>query len=206
MTENISETWGRRVGFGSSPALVIVDFTVAFTDPARTLGSNVSSAIAATNELLDASVGFRGPVFYTAIAYSEPDFADAGKWLSKVGGQEDLRFGSDGVEIDKRLNQKGDDSVIIKKYASAFFGTDLLSRLTSRNIDTLIITGCSTSGCVRATAVDAIQYGFRPIVVREAVADRWAGAHEQALSDLDAKYADVVSVQEARSYLARVTG
>ncbi|MCP1676404.1 nicotinamidase-related amidase [Natronocella acetinitrilica] len=206
MNSVASKTWGRRVGFGASPALVVVDFTIAFTEPGRALGSDVSSAIAATNDLLDVSHASNWPVLFTAIAYSDPNFADAGMWLAKVGGQEDLRAGSDGVDVDPRLNRTAQDTVIIKKYASAFFGTDLSSRLVTSNVDTVLITGCSTSGCVRATAVDAIQHGFRPIVVREAVADRWEDAHKQALKDLDAKYADVVSLQEALEYLQRNSG
>ena len=90
---------------------------------------------------------------------------------------------------------------MLKKYASSFFGTDLVARLNARRIDTLVITGCSTSGCVRATAVDAVQYGFVPIVVREAVGDRSEAAHEQSLFDLEQKYGDVVSLDEATSYL-----
>jgi nicotinamidase-related amidase len=96
------------------------------------------------------------------------------------------------------------DSLLVKKYASCFFGTDLVPRLLSRQVDTLIITGCTTSGCVRATAVDAVQTGLRPMVVREAVGDRSAAAHAQSLFDLDAKYADVVSLEETLHYLRTV--
>ena len=96
------------------------------------------------------------------------------------------------------------DILLVKKYASCFFGTDLVPRLNSRRIDTLIITGCTTSGCVRATAVDAVQNGFRPMVVREAVGDRSKAAHEQSLFDLNAKYADVVSLDETLHYLKTV--
>jgi len=92
--------------------------------------------------------------------------------------------------------------VLLKKYASCFFGTDLASRLISRGADTLIITGCTTSGCVRAGAVDALQYGFRPMIVRDAVGDRSIAAHEQSLFDLNAKYGDVVSLEETLAYLA----
>ena len=107
-----------------------------------------------------------------------------------------LRAGTDGVALDARLERGPRDSILVKKYASCFFGTDLASRLTSRRIDTLVLAGCTTSGCVRATAVDALQHGFRPIVVKEAVGDRSRRAHEQSLFDLQAKYADVVSLDE----------
>ena len=96
------------------------------------------------------------------------------------------------MEVDTRLDMRPTDSLLVKKYASCFFGTDLVPRLMNQRVDTLIITGCTTSGCVRATAVDAVQNGFRPMVVREAVGDRSAAAHEQSLFDLNAKYADVV--------------
>jgi nicotinamidase-related amidase len=115
-----------------------------------------------------------------------------------------LKGDSDGVEIDPRLDFRKSDSLLVKKYASCFFGTDLVSRLLSRRIDTVIIVGCTTSGCVRATAVDAVQTGLRPMVVREAVGDRSAAAHEQSLFDLDAKYADVVTLEETLQYMRTV--
>ena len=115
-----------------------------------------------------------------------------------------LKAGTDGVEVDPRLDVRPTDSLLVKKYASCFFGTDLVARLMSRQVDTLIITGCTTSGCVRATAVDAVQTGLRPMVVREAVGDRSAAAHEQSLFDLNAKYADVVSLDETLQYLRTV--
>ena len=108
------------------------------------------------------------------------------------------------MKVDPRLDRRSDDSLLVKRYASCFFGTDLVPRLTSRHVDTLVITGCTTSGCVRATAVDAVQNGFRPMVVREAVGDRSVAAHEQSLFDLNAKYADVVSLDETLHYLKSV--
>lgn len=203
MTAEQRESWGRRIGFGANPALVIVDFSRAFTESNRPLGSDVSSEIVATNRLLDAAHRAALPIIFTVIAYTEPNFEDAGMWLAKVGGQDDLRAGSDGVAIDPRLDCRPGDSILAKKYASGFFGTDLASRLQVGRVDTILLAGCSTSGCVRATAVDAIQSGFRPMVVKEAVADRWNQAHEQALRDLDAKYADVVALDEAVRYLGQ---
>src|SRR6185312_10035455 len=105
------------------------------------------------------------------------------------------------AEVDDRLDKRPGDTLLRKRYASCFFGTDLASRLAAARIDTLIITGCTTSGCVRATAVDSCQSGIKPIVVREAVGDRSAAAHEQSLFDLDAKYADVMSVSDVVTYL-----
>lgn len=112
--------------------------------------------------------------------------------------------GSHGVQIDERLQFGPSDSLLVKKYASCFFGTDLVPRLLARGIDTLIIAGCTISGCVRATAVDACQTGFRPMIVREAVGDRSEAAHVQSLFDLDAKYGDVVTLNDTLSYLCQL--
>ena len=136
--------------------------------------------------------------------YEEEDIKDAGIWALKQSGARTLTAGSEAVKVDPRLGMQPKDIVLMKKYASCFFGTDLVPRLNSRRIDTLIITGCTTRGCVRATAVDAVQNGFRPMVVREAVGDRSVAAHEQSLFDLNAKYADVVSLDETLQYLKTV--
>jgi maleamate amidohydrolase len=195
--------FGLTMGFGERPALLIIDMLRAFTDPARMLGSNLDAEIAATGRLLEAAHEREIPVLFSVVRYDDADLADAGIWTLKQKGSVTLRAGTDGVEIDPRLVRGASDSVLVKKYASCFFGTDLASRLTTRRIDTLVLAGCTTSGCVRATAVDALQHGFRPIVVREAVGDRWARAHEQSLFDLQAKYADVVSLDETLFYLRR---
>ena len=115
-----------------------------------------------------------------------------------------LKAGTETVAVDPRLGMLKTDSLLTKKYASCFFGTDLVPRLLNQRVDTLIITGCTTSGCVRATAVDAVQNGFRPVVVKEAVGDRSVAAHEQSLFDLNAKYADVVSLDETLQYMKTV--
>jgi nicotinamidase-related amidase len=141
------------------------------------------------------------PVLFSTVSYSEPGQKDAGIWALKQKGAATLITGSHGVQIDERLQFGPGDSLLVKKYASCFFGTDLVSRLLARNIDTLIIAGCTTSGCVRATAVDACQTGFRPMIVREAVGDRSEAAHVQSLFDLDAKYGDVVTLDDTLNYL-----
>src|SRR5206468_6818560 len=132
------------------------------------------------------------------------DLKDAALWAIKMKGTLTLKAGTEAVKIDPRLDMQPSDSLLVKKYASCFFGTDLVPRLNNQRIDTLIITGCTTSGCVRATAVDAVQNGFRPMVVREAVGDRSVAAHEQSLFDLHSRYADVVSVDETLEYLSSV--
>ncbi len=189
--------FGNRIGFGERPALIVIDLIQAFTDPALPLGADLHTEIAATNRLIDVFRKAGAPVFFTTVSYSDPDLKDAGIWRLKQKGLTTLADTTGGTELDTRLNRLPGDPIIVKKYASSFFGTDLLSRLVSMGIDTTVLTGCTTSGCVRATAVDAVQNGLRPIVVREAVGDRSHRAHEQSLFDLDAKYADVVGLDEA---------
>jgi maleamate amidohydrolase len=193
--------FGLRIGFGERPALVVIDLMRAFTDASMPLGANLDREIEATRTLLAAAREAGIPVFYTVVAYEEQDIRDAGIWALKQKGVMTLRAGTLAVELDPRLGRLEDEPIILKKYASAFFGTDFIARLNSRRVDTLLIAGCTTSGCVRATAVDALQLGLRPIVIREAVGDRAEPAHRQSLFDLDAKYADVVALEEAVSYL-----
>lgn len=199
------DTFGRRIGFGVSPLVLAIDFTRAFTEPGRPLASDCAVLIAATNRLIAAARVVDIPVMFTAVVYDAQDFSDAGLWARKIGGQSELKAGTDGVEIDPRLDRLPQDGLLVKKYASSFFGTDLSSRLMASGHDTLIITGLTTSGCVRATAVDAIQMGFRPIIVRQAVGDRWTDAHVQSLRDLDAKYADVMDLQAVLAHIAALS-
>jgi maleamate amidohydrolase len=196
--------FGGRVGYGERPAVIVIDFFKAFTDPSLPLGANLDRELEATHELLAAARAAEVPIIYTVVYYDEKNQADAGLWSRKMSGSLTLLPGTPQVELDPRLERRPDEPVILKKYASAFFGTDLVSRLTTRGIDTLILAGCTTSGCVRATAVDGLQYGYHVIVVEEAVGDRAEQAHRQSLFDLDAKYADVVSLADAVSYLSRV--
>jgi nicotinamidase-related amidase len=195
--------FGLRMGFGQRPAVLVVDLLRAFTDPNMTLGSNLDNEVAETNRILDAAHHYNVPVLFSIVQYEEKDSNDAGAWNLKHKGSPTLMAGSPGVEIDPRLHRRVDDLIILKKYASCFFGSDLISRLMARAVDTLIITGCTTSGCVRASAVDALQYGFRPMVVKEAVGDRSAPAHEQSLFDIQIKYGDVVSVDEVLKYFEK---
>jgi len=193
--------FGQRIGFGEQPVVIVIDFMNAFTDPSMPLGAKLDAEVEATVQVLDAARAAKVPVFYTVAWYDEEDLADAGIWRRKQRGIQTLAAGTPAVELDERLGRRPHEAIVVKKYASSFFGTDLVARLNSRRIDTLIITGCTTSGCVRATAVDAVQYGFVPVVVREAVGDRSQAAHEQSLFDLEQKYGDVVSLDEATSYL-----
>lgn len=195
-----SHGFAHRVGFGDRPALLIVDFIKAFTDLSSPLASPLDKEVAATGQLLRAARRRGIPVAFTSVAYDE-GFRDAGVFIKKVPSLSVLKKGSDLVEVDDRLAPLPTEHVFIKKYASAFFGTALAPTLTASGVDTLLIAGCTTSGCVRASAVDSCQNGFRTIVVREAVGDRAEGPHEANLFDIDAKYGDVVSLEEALRYL-----
>lgn len=194
--------FGLRIGFGKRPAIVSVDFINAFTDASMPLGSDLTQELKAATDVLDAARAAGVSIIHTTVAYSDKDLVDAGVWALKQKGVITLRDGTPEVAVDDRIGVLRGEQVVTKKYASAFFGTDLVSRLVSQGVDTVVIVGCTTSGCVRATAVDAVQNGFRPMVVREAVGDRSKNAHEQALFDLDQKYADVVSVAEVKKYLS----
>ena len=187
--------FGLELGFGRRPALLVIDVMKAFTDTSLPLGADLDAQVVEINRLLDAAHEAELPVFFSLVSYDEPDCRDAGLWGSKMTGLHGLTADSPIVALDSRLHRRPSDAVFVKKYASCFFGTDLVSRLQSRRVDTLIITGCTTSGCVRASAVDAIQYGFRPVVVREAVGDRSRPAHDQSLFDIQAKYGDVMNVE-----------
>jgi maleamate amidohydrolase len=199
------EGFGGRGGFGHHPALLVVDMTLGFTDPESPLGSDLDGPIEAIRKLLEAARRAEIPIIFTTVAYRESDKLTAGTFIDKVPALLTLEAGSRWAEIDPRIAPRETEPVLNKLFASGFFGTGLSSALTAAGIDTLIVTGATTSGCVRATVVDALQYGFRPVVPREAVGDRNPDAHEANLYDVDAKYADVVSVEETREYLEEVS-
>jgi maleamate amidohydrolase len=189
--------FGQRAGgVGRRPALVIIDMNNGFTDPASPLVCELDDTIEAIRKLLDAARRAEAPVIYTTVSYSEGDKAVAKTFIDKVPVLLTLAAGSRWVEIDDRIAPRPSEPVLNKLFASAFFGTPFASLLASHGCDSVIVTGASTSGCVRATAVDVLQYGYRPVVPREAVGDRNPAAHEAALYDIDLKYGDVVSLDE----------
>lgn len=192
--------FGRRVGFGQRPAILVIDFITGFTDPRSPLAGELDSQLAATNALLEPARAADIPVIFSTVAY-DADLQEAGIWIRKIPSNRWLVEGSEWVQVDARLAQRPQEMTLVKKYASCFFGTDLAARLISRGIDTLIIAGCTTSGCVRATVVDACSFGFHTIVVEEAVGDRAALPHAASLFDIDAKYGDVVGLADALDYL-----
>lgn len=191
--------FGGLLRWGSRPALVVVDFTNGFTDPSQPTGADMTQAMQATDHLIRAAHAVDAPVVFTTIAYGSLD--EGGTWLVKAPGMAALRAGTELVEVDSRLSRDEADVLIVKKSASAFFGTSLTTTLTSRKVDTVIVCGATTSGCVRATVVDAVSHGWVTVVPRQCVADRAAGPHEASLFDMNQKYADVVSDQDVVEYL-----
>jgi nicotinamidase-related amidase len=194
---------GQSVTLGSRPAVLVVDFSRGFTDPASTMGSDLTSEVEATTRLLDVARAKGIPVVFTTIGF-ESNLKDGSLWLQKAPGLAELQIGGKWVEIDPRLQRGEDEVVILKKGASAFFGTNLPSVLVSQGVDTIVLCGATTSGCIRATAVDLLQYGYPTLVPRECVGDRAQAPHEANLVDIQAKYADVVSAEDALSYLESV--
>jgi len=191
-----------RAGFGRKPALIVIDMSVGFTDPDSPLHCDLEEVVEALEHLLGATRAARLPVVYTTVAYDEAAKERAAVFLEKVPALLTLEAGSPWVEIDPRLTPQPGEPVLTKLFASAFYGTTLASLLAAQQVDGLIVTGASTSGCVRATAVDALQHGYRVVVPREAVGDRNPAAHEANLYDIDAKYGDVVSVADVLAFLA----
>jgi maleamate amidohydrolase len=198
-TKDVYETrgFGGRQGAGEQPAIVVVDFIEGFTNAESKLACDADSAVVATRTLLDAARASSVPVVFTTVSYTDGDLERAAMFIAKAPALATLRPDSRWVEIDARLGHRSDEIVITKLFASAFFETGLDALLRDAGCDTVIVTGASTSGCVRATAVDALQYGYRVLVPREAVADRAEDAHRASLLDLDAKYGDVIALAEA---------
>jgi maleamate amidohydrolase len=194
---------GQHVSLGSRPAVLVVDFSCGFTDPECTLGSDLTAEVEATTRLLDVARTKGVPVIFTTIGY-EPSLKDGGLWLQKVPALGELQVGGHWVEIDPRLERREDETIVLKKGASAFFGTNLAAVLLTQGVDSVVLCGATTSGCIRATAIDLLQYGWPTLVPRECVGDRAQAPHEANLFDIQAKYADVVSADEALAYLENV--
>lgn len=190
----MSDLEQRQQGLGSRPALVCVDVIRGFTDPACPLGSHADEVVGAIRTLLDAFRAKRLPVFFTTVVYR--DEKQARVFRDRLPALEVLQADSPWIEIDPRLERRADEPVLEKQWASGFFGTDLDRRLADSGADSLVVTGLTTSGCVRATAVDGLQHDYRVVVPREAVGDRNPDAHEANLFDLGAKYADVSPIED----------
>jgi len=175
---------------------VVVDVNRGFTDPASPLVCDLDGVVDSIRRLLD---GFRAaelPVAFTTVAYDDAGRQAAAVFIAKIPALLALEAGSPWTEIDPRIAPVGDEPVLTKLWASAFHGTPLASFLTAKGCDSLVVTGASTSGCIRATAVDALQHGYRVLVPRDAVGDRNAAAHAANLYDIDTKYGDVVATDD----------
>jgi maleamate amidohydrolase len=197
---------GHGGGIGERPALVVVDMSVGFTDPESPLACELEDVVDAVGLLVTAARRADVPVVYTTVAYDEEGKRRAAAFIDKVPALLTLEAGSRWVEIDPRLAPQPGEPVLRKLHASAFFETELAELLVASERDSVIVTGASTSGCVRATAVDALQHGYRTVVPREAVGDRNPDAHAANLYDIDAKYGDVVSLEETLGHLEELAG
>jgi maleamate amidohydrolase len=192
-----------RSGVGERPALIVVDVNLGFTDPASPLVCELDGVVSAIAQLLAAARRASLPVFFTTVAYDDEGKEAAAVFIEKIPALLTLEAGSRWTEIDPRIAPLPGEPVLAKLFASAFFGTPLSALLREAGCDSLVVTGASTSGCVRATVVDALQHGYRTVVPREAVGDRNPAAHEASLYDIDTKYGDVVSIDEAVGYFER---
>jgi nicotinamidase-related amidase len=192
-------------GLGARPALVVVDVNVGFTDPASPLVCDLDDVVEAIGRLLAAFREASLPVAFTTVAYDEAARQAAAAFVAKIPALLTLESGSRWVEIDPRLAPLPEEPVFTKLWASAFFGTAFASFLAASRADSLVVSGASTSGCIRATVVDALQHGYPATVPREAVGDRNPAAHESNLYDIEAKYGDVVSVKDVLAALPAAT-
>jgi maleamate amidohydrolase len=190
-----------RVGWGARPALLVIDLCRAYTEPGGPFAlPDPGPAVAATADLVAAARAAGHPVVWTAVRYAA-GLADGGLFVHKVPALACFVEDAPGDWGALTLQPAPGEPVVVKQYASAFFGTSLASTLHAAGVDTVVVAGVSTSGCVRASAMDALNSGFRPQVVRQACADRSPALHDNNLADLDAKYADVVDLPEALAHL-----
>ncbi len=191
------------LGLGVRPALLVVDMIEGFTNPECPLGCDCPEVVAANASLLAAFRSRELPVFFTTVVYHSEEQARV--FRQRVPALNVLTPDSNWVRVDDRLAMQAGETLVEKQWASAFRGTDIDSQLRARGVDSLVVTGLSTSGCVRATAVDGLQYDYRVVVPREAVGDRNLQAHEANLFDMHAKYADVWSVAEVVAAIAAMS-
>ncbi len=201
LIENFKRAFGGKIGFGERPALVLVDFARAYFDPASELYAGVEGALQSALRIREAARAAGVPVVLTEVVYQEGGI-NGGRFYEKSKPLHNFIKGRRTAEFADGLTPFRDEIVVTKQYPSAFFGTSLASTLTAGRIDTVILTGLSTSGCVRASCVDSMSHGFRTMVVADACGDRHPSPHEANLFDMNAKYADVVSEREVMDYLA----
>jgi maleamate amidohydrolase len=201
LQHNYAAAFGGKAGFGRFPALILIDFVEAYFAPESPLYAGVENALETTLRIREVARAARVPVILTNVVY-HPGGIDGGRFFEKVPALTAFEAGNPMGAWPKGLVPHADELVLSKQYPSAFFGTSLASTLTARGIDQVILTGLSTSGCVRATCIDAVSHGFRTAVVAEGCGDRHPGPHEANLFDMNAKYADVVSEEQIVAYLS----
>jgi maleamate amidohydrolase len=200
LSQNYKGAFGKRISYGRKPALIMIDFVEAYFDRGCALFADARPALDSALRLQAVARQASVPVIYTNVVYNK-SVLNGGRFYQKSMTLHNFIEGSPMGAWPEGLVPADDELVISKQYPSAFFGTSLASTLTTLGVDTLIHTGVSTSGCVRATCVDSCSYGFIPIIVRDAVGDRHPAPHEANLFDMDAKYGDVVSEAEVMTYL-----
>ena len=196
-----SRGFAERIGFGQRPAVLVIDLIRGFTDPQSPLGADFAELLRHTSRLIQSARAAGAPIFFTTVEYESEEAQEGGYFVRKIPALKVLVRGTCWTELDPRLDCSTEDFYITKKFASAFFGTPLHSHLIALGIDTVILAGATTSGCIRATAVDGIQLGFRVIVPEECVGDRAELPHWANLFDIDSKYGDVVPLEDVLHYL-----
>jgi maleamate amidohydrolase len=201
---NYANAYKTRVGFGKRPALILIDFCQAYFDPACELYAGVDDAIASALRIREAARAVGMPIVLTNVVY-HPSAIDGGRFFEKAAPLHNFLQGSPMGAFGPGLTPYDKELIISKQYPSAFFGTSLASTLTAAGIDSVLLTGLTTSGCVRASCVDAMSHGFRTAVIADACGDRHPGPHEANLFDMNAKYADVVSEADAMSFISSLS-
>jgi len=200
--QNYAGVWDSRLGFGKKSAIIVIDLLQGYTTEGSALfAPGVVDCVKEMPDFLALAREKGVPIIHTRVLYTTPNYEDGGVWVKKAPVLKDLVAGNPYAEFCAGVEPLDSEPVIVKQYASAFFGTSLVATLNGLDVDTLIITGCTTSGCIRATAVDAVQHGFRPICPRELIGDRHEGPHEANLFDINAKYGDVITKAEIMEYL-----
>lgn len=202
LEQSYAADFSGHLEFGAGPALIVVDAVTGYVDPASPIYAGAEAVIPVIARLIETARSLGIPVVYTNVRYRS-DGADGGLFWKKLPALRAFVEGSPHAVIPEMIAPRADDLLLTKHYASAFFGTPLADELSARQVDTLVITGFSTSGCIRATALDALQHGYAPFVVKDACGDRHPAPHEANLFDLQAKYAEVVDADRA---IALMTG
>ncbi len=200
LDDNYAKAYGQRAGFGKRPALLLIDFVQGYFDPSCDLYADVDDTLASALRVREAAHAADIPVILTNVVY-HPKALDGGRFYEKAKPLRYFLSGNPMGAWPEGLEPTEDELIISKQYPSAFFGTSLAATLTSLGVDNVILTGLTTSGCVRASCVDAMSHGFITTVVRDAVGDRHSDPHEANLFDMDAKYADVVSEEAIITHL-----